>query len=79
MPANRPAAPGYTGTASTLTISWDGPAGASYDILRGEAGERIAGVTGTTFTDIGLLPHTPYVYSIRNSAGTSPQITLTIH
>jgi len=66
-------------TPSTLTIRWDGPAGAKYDILRGEAGETIASVTGNTFTDIGLLTNTPYVYSVRNSAGTTPQTTLTIN
>lgn len=71
-------------TSSTLTIRWDGPAGATYDILRGEAGDRIATVTGNTvtgntFTDIGLLTNTPYVYSVRNSAGATPQITLTIN
>ncbi len=66
-------------TSSSLTIRWDGSAGATYDILRGEAGEKIASVTGNTFTDSGLLAQTPYVYSVRNSAGTTPQITLTIN
>lgn len=70
-------------TSSTLTIRWDGPAGSTYDILRGEAGDRIATVTGNTvtgntFTDIGLLTNTPYLYSVRNSVGTTPQVTLTI-
>ena len=37
----------------------------------------MASVTGNTFTDIGLLTNTPYVYSVRNSGGTTPQITLT--
>jgi hypothetical protein len=62
-------------TASTLTLAWDGAAGASYDVLR--SGVRIASVTGTTFTDIGLLPNTPYVYSIRGTT-TTPQQTFTI-
>jgi chitodextrinase len=65
-------------TASTITLSWDGPAGGSYDILRGEAGDKIATVTGNTFTDIGLLANTPYVYSVRGGGVTTPQITLTI-
>ena len=62
-------------TASSLTLAWDGAAGASYDVLR--SGVRIASVTGTTFTDIGLLPNTPYVYSIRGTT-TTPQQTFTI-
>ena len=66
-------------TANSLTISWAGSATAEYDILRGEAGARIATVTGNSFTDIGLLANTPYVYSVRGTGGTTPQITLTIH
>ena len=66
-------------TASTITLGWTGPATASYDILRGEDGDKIATVTGTTFTDIGLLPSTPYVYSVRGTGGTSPQITVTLN
>jgi hypothetical protein len=62
-------------TASSLTLAWDGAAGASYDVLR--SGVRIASVTGTTFTDIGLLPNTPYLYSIRGTT-TTPQQTFTI-
>ena len=46
-------------TASTITIGWTGPAGASYDILRGEAGDKIATVTGNSFTDMGLLAEYP--------------------
>jgi len=65
-------------TASTITLSWNGPATASYDVLRGEAGDKIATVVSTTFTDIGLLGGTPYVYSIRGGGSTTPQITVTI-
>jgi hypothetical protein len=65
-------------TASSLTLGWSGSATGTYDILRGEAGERIATVTGTSFTDIGLLANTPYVYSVRGAGVTTPQITLTI-
>ncbi len=63
-------------TASTITLGWDGDPGTTYEVLRGEAGERIGTVTGTSFTDIGLLPNTPYVYSIRGAGQTTPQITL---
>jgi hypothetical protein len=41
------------------------------------SGVRIATVTGTTFTDIGLLPNTPYIYSIRGTT-TTPEQTFTI-
>ena len=47
-------------------------------MLRGEAGERIATVKGTSFTDIGLLRNIPYVYSIRGAGQTTPQVTLGI-
>ena len=62
-----------------MTLAWTGSATASYDVLRGEDGIKIATVTGTTFTDIGLLPRTPYVYSVRGSGGTSSQITVTLN
>jgi len=65
-------------TLSTITLGWDGDANTTYEVLRGEAGERIATVTGTSFTDIGLLPNTPYVYSIRGAGETTPQVTLRI-
>ncbi len=65
-------------TASSITLGWTGSASGSYDILRGEAGDKIATVTGTSFTDIGLLANTPYVYSVRGAGVTTPQITLTI-
>jgi hypothetical protein len=62
-------------TASSLTLAWDGATSASYDVLR--SGVRIATVTGTSFVDIGLLPNTPYVYSIRGTT-TTPEQTFTI-
>ena len=65
-------------TASTITLAWNGSSTATYDILRGEAGDRIATVTGNSFTDVGLLANTPYVYSVRGAGGTTPQITVTI-
>lgn len=65
-------------TSSTITLGWDGDPNATYEVLRGEAGERIATVKGTSFTDIGLLPRTPYVYSVRGAGQTTPQVTLRI-
>ena len=64
--------------AGSLTLGWDGDPNTTYEVLRGEAGERIATVTGTSFTDIGLLPNTPYVYSVRGAGQTTPQVTLRI-
>jgi hypothetical protein len=62
-------------TASSLTLAWDGSATASYDVLR--SGVRIATVVGTGFTDVGLLPNTPYIYSVRGTT-TTPEQTFTI-
>lgn len=62
-------------TPSSLTLAWDGATSASYDVLR--SGVRIATVTGTSFVDIGLLPNTPYLYSIRGTT-TTPERTFTI-
>jgi len=62
-------------TGSSITVGWDGP-DASYDILR--SGQRIAIVTGRTFTDIGLLPNTPYLYSVRAGGITTPVLTATL-
>jgi beta-glucanase (GH16 family) len=76
-PTGGPANLRVTGTTgSSITVGWDGPATASYDILR--AGERIASVTGQTFTDIGLLPNTPYLYSVRAGGITTPVLTATL-
>jgi hypothetical protein len=61
---------------STITLGWNGTAGATYDVLR--SGVRIATVTGTTFTDQGLFENTPYVYSIRGGGVTTPELTATI-
>jgi len=63
-------------TASTITLGWDGPDTATYDVLR--SGVRIAQVTGRTFTDRGLLPNTPYLYSVRSGGVTTPVVTATI-
>jgi beta-glucanase (GH16 family) len=63
-------------TSSTITLGWDGPASASYEVLR--SGIPIATVTTRGFTDIGLFPNTPYVYSIRGNGVTTPELTATI-
>ena len=63
-------------TGSTITLGWAGSAGASYDVLR--SGIRIATVTGTSFTDVGLFANTPYVYSIRGNGTTTPELTARI-
>jgi hypothetical protein len=60
-------------TSDSLTLSWDGSAGGSYEVLR--SGIRIATVTGPSFVDRGLLPNTPYVYSIRGAGVTTPELT----
>ena len=79
MPAQWSRLTEYLRTAGdSITLTWDGSPTGSYDILRGEDGVKIATVTGTTFTDIGLLARTPYVYSVRGSGSTSQQVTLSI-
>ncbi len=65
-------------TDSSITLAWSGSSMASYDILRGDPGVKIATVTGTSFTDIGLLKNTPYIYSVRSTGGTTPFLTTTI-
>ncbi len=75
-PTGGPANLRVTGTTgSSITLGWDGPA-ISYDVLR--SGERIATVSGRTFTDIGLLPNTPYLYSVRAGGITTPVLTATL-
>lgn len=82
-----PTTPGGTGagpadlrvsgsTSDSITLSWSGSAAANYDVLR--AGIRIATVTGTSFTDRGLLSNTPYPYSIRGAGITTPELTARI-
>ena len=63
-------------TPNTITLGWTGSPTAGYDVLR--SGIRIATVTGTSFTDIGLNRNTPYLYSIRGAGGTTPQIQVVI-
>jgi hypothetical protein len=57
---------------NSVTLSWDG---GTADILR--SGVRIATGNGS-FTDRGLAQHVPYVYSVRASGTTTPQITVTL-
>ena len=78
-----PATPGtpsnlrVTGTTgSSITVGWDGSATGSYDVLR--SGIKIATVTGRSFTDIGLLPGTPYLYSVRGNGVTTAVLTARI-
>ena len=75
--AGRPADLKVSGTTgSTITLTWAGTAGVSYEVLR--SGIRIATVTDTTFTDVGLYANTPYLYSIRGNGATTPEITARI-
>jgi hypothetical protein len=63
-------------TASTVTIAWDGADGVEYEILR--SGIRIATSTSPTFTDVGLLRATPYLYSVRAGGVTTPVLRVVI-
>ncbi len=77
QPAAGPANLRVTGTTgSSITIGWDGPDAVSYEILR--SGVRIATVTGRSFTDIGLLANTPYLYSVRSGGVTTGELTATL-
>ena len=60
---------GSATTDDSATLSWDGDPTAHYEILRGEAGVRIATTAGNTFTDGGLARNVPYVYSVRGPGG----------
>jgi chitinase len=74
-----PAAPtglAVTGTtASTVSLSWNAPAGTvtGYDVF--ENGTEVATVTGTSDTVTGLSASTTYTFAVAayNSAGSSPQ------
>jgi fibronectin type 3 domain-containing protein len=90
QPAAAPSAPqglAATGGNGTVKLSWSAPAsngGAAvtgYDVYRGtsaggESATPVAtNVTGTSFTDTGLVNGTTYYYTVAavNAAGTSPQ------
>jgi hypothetical protein len=64
---------------TSITLQWDPlPGAAQYELERG--GQPLAIVTGTTYTDTGLTPDTPYTYRVRGVSGgiTSGWITLTV-
>jgi len=63
-------------TSNTITLAWNGNQSASYEVLR--SGVRIATVTGTSFTDVGLLINTPYIYSVRADGVITPEIKVTL-
>lgn len=64
-------------TSSSITVGWDGPASASYQVVR--SGIQTGTVTGPLFTDQCLIKNTQYIYSIRGNGVTTPQITATIN
>jgi hypothetical protein len=63
-------------TPSTITLNWDGPASASYEVLR--SGIPIATVATRSFTDVGLFSNTPYLYAIRGNGVSTPELTAAI-
>ncbi|MFF2043486.1 PHB depolymerase family esterase [Kitasatospora sp. NPDC058170] len=68
-----PAPTGLTATAAadSIALAWQPVTGSSsYEVYRG--GTRLAGVTGTAFTDTGLAAGTTYAYTVAavDSAGT---------
>jgi hypothetical protein len=63
-------------TPTSISLKWDGGAGHSYQVLR--SGIAIATATTNAFTDIGLFPGTPYLYSIRGNGVTTPVLTASI-
>jgi chitodextrinase len=61
-------------TASSMTLSWNGVAGAAgYDVYRSGAKVNGAAVTATVYTDSGLAAGTSYSYNVRalTAAGAS--------
>jgi poly(3-hydroxybutyrate) depolymerase len=52
-------------TASSMTIAWAGPPGATgYNVYRGGARVNAATVTATSFVDTGLAPATTYSWTV---------------
>lgn len=76
-------------TSGSVTLTWDAVPGAtSYELLRAgipipfleqpSAQAPVLTTTATTATNDGLLPGTPYIYSVRADNGTTtPEITVT--
>jgi chitodextrinase len=79
VPANL-TSPSKTPTSVSLswTASTDNLGVTGYDVLR--AGIVIASTPGTTFTDVGLVADTNYIYSVRayDAAGNHSEATATI-
>lgn len=78
-----PAGSGLRATAVTtgsITLTWDAVPGATgYEVLRsGIVIPELSGTTSTSATNVGLLPNTPYIYSVRAVGGSAtPEITVT--
>lgn len=63
-------------TQTSITLGWAAAANAaSYEVERGDGGSftRVGVPTGVSFTDVGLEPHTSYIYRVRavNASGFS--------
>ncbi|WP_283135245.1 glycosyl hydrolase family 18 protein [Rhizohabitans arisaemae] len=75
---------GGPSSSSTISLAWnastDNVGVTGYEVSRG--GSPLPTVTGTTFTDSGLSPDTPYTYTVRardaagNWSGQSTSVTL---
>jgi uracil phosphoribosyltransferase len=71
--ANPPTNVVATATSTTsVQVSWTAAPGAtSYDVLRSSNGVSyapLAGISGTTYTDLSASPNTAYLYAVRASA-----------
>lgn len=67
-------------TTGSVTLTWDAVPGATgYEVLRsGIVIPELSPTAGTSATNVGLLPGTPYLYSVRAVGGTAtPEITVT--
>lgn len=84
-PVTTPAAPGSglrvtASTPGSITLAWDAVPGATgYEVLRaGIVIPELSPTTGTSATNVGLLPSTPYIYSVRPVGGAAtPEINVT--
>jgi len=70
-------------TSSTVSLAWTASAGAtSYDVYRNGSKANASAVTGTGYTDGGLLASTSYTYTVTavssaGASGSSNQVTAT--